>query len=389
MEMGRILVIDFCNYVDYQIGGFLSFARNFINAFDNQLALVGISTGKEDPIGKWFKKKINGIEYDYFALARYDKSKTKRFLPDRFVCFFLIRLYKRRILSLGIQNVLIQRQEILPAVKRFGFKNICYRFPGLENPLRISKYWFGNYLSLLFDKIFFSSFKNVKCIIAAGDKAAISQMCLRSNGKISESSVIKFPTRINTDIFQPLNKEEIRNVLKISESTTLVITIGRLTWLKGWKFMLDCYNLFQKEVPKSRFCLIGDGEDTFKIRDYCLTLGINDKVDLIGKRSSREISLYLNASDLYIMGSYKEGWSTSLLEAIACGIPACVTNFSSAKDIILEGVNGYVIENHDTKLFLEGMRNACNLKRPVFNDNVKAFSVEKMKGDLLKYWQLL
>jgi len=96
----------------------------------------------------------------------------------------------------------------------------------------------------------------------------------------------------------------------------------------------------------------------------------------------------LNAADLFIMGSYKEGWSTSLIEAIACGIPACVTNFSSAKDVILEGINGFVIDEHNVEMFAKGMLKAIKIPTPVFNENVMAFSVDKLKTDILKIWDL-
>lgn len=153
--MKRILFIDFCNYKDYQIGGHLSFAKSLIYAFGNQLSLIGITTDKMDPLGKWIKKEIDGLEFDFFALARYNKSKTKHFIPDRISCILLLRYFKSTILQMNFQNVFVQRPEILPVIKNFGFKNICYCFPGTENPLKTSKYWFGKYGASFFDKVFF------------------------------------------------------------------------------------------------------------------------------------------------------------------------------------------------------------------------------------------
>ena len=72
----------------------------------------------------------------------------------------------------------------------------------------------------------------------------------------------------------------------------------------------------------------------------------------------KEIACYLNAADLYIMGSYIEGWATSLMEAIVCVKPVCVTNFGSASDMIENGKNGYVITNHDKTEFVEKMYSA-------------------------------
>ena len=59
--MKRILIIDFCNYYDYQIGGHLTFAKSLMKAFGNQLALVGITTDRSDPIGRWIKKISMGL----------------------------------------------------------------------------------------------------------------------------------------------------------------------------------------------------------------------------------------------------------------------------------------------------------------------------------------
>jgi glycosyltransferase involved in cell wall biosynthesis len=89
------------------------------------------------------------------------------------------------------------------------------------------------------------------------------------------------------------------------------------------------------------------------------------------------------------MGSFKEGWSTSLAEAIACGIPSVVTDFSSAKEIIVDGRNGYVIENRSVDNFIKGMLIARDLATPVFNDNVRMYSTDKLKDDLLKLWNLI
>ncbi|HBE42069.1 MAG TPA: hypothetical protein DDW27_12845, partial [Bacteroidales bacterium] len=232
----KILVIDFTNFEDYPIGGYLSFARNLIASFDGDLALVGIVTERNEPVGKWFSKEIKGTVYNFFAIARYEKTRTKHAIPDRLMCFFLLRYYKSRILKPEYKNVFIQRQEILPAIKNFGFRNICYRFPGLENPLQISKYRFGRYLAKAFEKMFFNSIGNVNIILASGDEAAINDMINRSGGKVNRGSVIKFPTRINTDIYKPGNKEDARRILKIPAGETVVVTTGRLTALKGWRF---------------------------------------------------------------------------------------------------------------------------------------------------------
>jgi glycosyltransferase involved in cell wall biosynthesis len=86
------------------------------------------------------------------------------------------------------------------------------------------------------------------------------------------------------------------------------------------------------------------------------------------------------------MGSFKEGWSTSLMEAVACGIPVCVTNFSAASDIIHVGVNGYIEEKWDMNEFANLMLKAFALK--INEVDVSRYAISNMKADILHDWVL-
>lgn len=383
----RILIVDFTDYEDYPIGGYLTFAKNLMESFGSELALAGITTSKNDPVGKWFRKSINGTEYDFFAMARYNRSRTRNIIPDRIVNLILANYFKKRILTIGIDNLFVQRHESLIAFANAG-KNICYSFPGLENPLNISKYSYAGPLAKMFERRFFKKLVHVNTILARGDDDAIREMLARSNGTIADRTVIKFPTRVRTDIFKPMDMKSARQMLGLPPDATVVLTTGRLAWLKGWKFMIDSFIKFSEKVTNSLFLFVGEGEDFDEIMLYISERNLTDKISLAGKRSREEIALYLNASDLYIMGSYKEGWPTALMEAAACGVPSCVTDFSAADEIIREGVNGYIVNKHDEDIFNETMLKALKLPRPVQNDHVTRYSTANLKKDLLSYWTL-
>ena len=383
----RILIVDFTDYEDYPIGGYLTFAKNLMESFGSELALAGITTSKNDPVGKWFRKSINGTEYDFFAMARYNRSRTRNIIPDRIVNLILANYFKKRILTIGIDNLFVQRHESLIAFANAG-KNICYSFPGLENPLNISKYSYAGPLAKMFERRFFKKLIHVNTILARGDDDAIREMLARSNGTIADRTVIKFPTRVRTDIFKPMDMKSARQMLGLPPDATVVLTTGRLAWLKGWKFMIDSFIKFSEKVTNSLFLFVGEGEDFDEIMLYISERNLTDKILLAGKRSREEIALYLNASDLYIMGSYKEGWPTALMEAAACGVPSCVTDFSAADEIIREGVNGYIVNKHDEDIFNETMLKALKLPRPVQNDHVTRYSTANLKKDLLSYWTL-
>jgi glycosyltransferase involved in cell wall biosynthesis len=359
-----------------------------IASFGSDLALAGITTTSNDPVGRWFKKKIGNVEFDFFAMTRYDSSRTKKLVPDRLVNYLLIRYYRKRILDIGINNIFLQRQESLLALSDCK-RNICYSFAGLDNPLINSKYSYGGLLARWFEVRFFKKIGVANLILGRGDDKAIQDMLSRSNGSMAGREVIKFPTRIDTNIFRPLERDKARLKLNLPEDVFIVLTTGRLAWWKGWKFMIDSFIEFRKHVHNAIFLMVGEGEDYDRIKSYISENKLADKILLTGKKGGEEIASYLSASDLYIMGSYKEGWPTALMEAVACGVPACATVFSSVEEIIIEGVNGCIIRNRDEQQFAEGMLKAAHLQKPVKNDHVTRYSTDRLKADILKHWQLI
>lgn len=382
------MIIDFSNYEDFPIGGYLTFARNMISSFGSDLALAGITTSRNEPVGRWFKKKINNVEFDFFAMTRYNSARTKKIIPDRLVNYLLIKYYRKRILDIGINNIFLQRQESLLALSDCK-RNICYSFAGLDNPLVNSKYSYGGLMARWFEARFFKKIGVAGLILGRGDEKAIQDMLSRSNGSMAGREVIKFPTRIDTTIFKPCDRDTARLKLDLPEGAFIVLTTGRLAWWKGWKFMIDSFMKFRKEVHNALFIMVGEGEDYDKIKLYISENKLADKILLTGKKGGEEIASYLNASDLYIMGSYKEGWPTALMEAVACGVPVCATDFSAVDEIIIEGVNGYIVRNRDEHQFAEGMLRAARLQKPVKNDHVTRYSTDRLKEDILNHWQLI
>lgn len=391
MKDKRILLVEICNYTDYPIGGYLSFAKQMLSSFDNQLLLVGLSTDKTT-VGEWGKKEINGIEYDYFSVMHSNLNSRKSIIPARLKSYLAVRKYRDKILSKGVDNVFIQTPEVLFALRKSNIKNVCTRIPGVENPMKISRYWYGKYFASIYDFLFYKLVKKSSVIFASADSNAIKKFIDEGKGILSAEKVIQFPTRVNTEIFYPKNKGNCRELLKLDKNEILITTTGRLNKLKGWEFMLDCFLEFNKIYNNSKFVFIGDGEDRNKIEKKIIDMKLESKVSIAGRLNHDKLSQYLGASNLYIMGSYVEGWATSLVEAIASGIPVCVTDFSSASDLVENGLNGYIIKDHDKAKFVKSMIDCLNLSENDLEQkslSLENMSVSNLKKSILKHWRLI
>lgn len=387
----KILFIEICNYKDYPIGGYLAFAKQMITAFGGDLAIVGMSSD-ETPVGVWTKKEIDGVVFDFFSVMQIKITHKKALIPGRLRSYLAVRKYRKRIFQVEYKNVFIQTPEVLFALSKIPMTNLCTRIPGVENPMTISRYWYGKYFAKAFDYFYFKALMKSNVVLASADTKAINDFLKRGNGKLSAESVIQFPTRVNTEIFKPREKLQARLKLGFGETTTIIVTSGRLSKLKGWELLLQSYVLILEKYPDSKFVFLGDGEDREKIEEYLRTNSLINNVELVGRVDHHTLAQYLNAADVFVMGSFVEGWSTSLVEAIASAKPVVCTDFSSADELITQGDNGFIVYERNPRKFCEGIISALDIPENRLTERaaeMEKYAVVHLKRDIISLWKLI
>lgn len=359
----RILFLEACNFVNAPFGGQLTAARMFISALGSRMALAGWTDDPHAPIGRWHKKVINGVKYDFFATDYVPGPRHGRpILPARAMNWFQFKKYGRAILSCGIRNVLTQEPTVMMALPLSKAHNVCFWFPGIEPALSLSRYRWARYFSSVFDIVLNRRLRqHAGKILAAADAEAIEGLRRRANGLLDPCDIRCFPTRVDTSLFRPGNKLSARRDLLIDPNQVLLVTSGRIHRAKGWPLLLDAFAAFRRVAPHSRLVFVGDGSDRTALEATTSRLGIDKHVSLVGYQPPEVLALYLQAADLFVMGSEKEGWSTSLVEALACGVPIVTTRFSSADSIVRNGCNGFVVDR-DPLLFADAMVRALDLQ---------------------------
>lgn len=382
----RILFFEICNYRDYPLGGHLTFAKQMAKAMEGDMDLVGCSTDKSKKLRTWITERIEGYDYRIFYLCRENNTTLRPVVPRRITVYYYVKRHVRMLQLEEYDCIVIQTPEVLLGLPKYVLNKVCLVMPGVSNPLSISRYSFARHFSSLYNKVFFRIARRCRCVLAAAGIEAIAEFEDRSMGMLLKGSVIQFPTRYDSSVFHIRDKQELRKKYCIPAYTTVFITTGRLNWFKGWKFMLDSFSIYlsKSKARNSKLIFIGDGEDYANIENYVNNNGLKDKVELAGRKSLPEVAEYLALSDEFVMGSYTEGWSTSLLEAVASGLPCVVTNFSSAREMVKDGINGFVVEKRDEQLFASRMADALQISvESVLKESneIQRYSVQNLKND--------
>lgn len=132
------------------------------------------------------------------------------------------------------------------------------------------------------------------------------------------------------------------------------IAVGRLAKEKGFA---DLIRIFSKLVGKDKTLnlrIVGDGEEKENLQNEIKSLKLEENVELCGFKSKKELDeLYLDSS-IYLMTSYTESFGLVLVEAESYGIPCVVFDSAQgAKEIIEDGINGFLIQNRNENEFID------------------------------------
>jgi glycosyltransferase involved in cell wall biosynthesis len=358
-----------------------------MRAYGNSVGLVGISTFGA-PKGQWIKDTIDNTEFDAFYFGHAEMSYTRPLVPARISRYMQLRRYKNQIMSLGVNNVLIQAPELLMACYDWGWNSICFRFPGVVNPLESPRYSWGKYLRQIYNIKMYAALRHVDVVLASADEHSIDNLVSASKGKIDRQKLVKFPTRVNTNIFRPIDRDTSLSHLNINKEGPIIVCNGRINKVKGWELVISAFAMFLESHKSAHLYFVGDGEDRGLLEREIASLGINDNVTITGYQSQKNVNYFYNISDLVVVGSFREGWSVAMCEAISCGKRIVSTDVSGAKDMIQVGKNGYIVEGREESQFTDAMESALLLNdyEHVSLDLAKQYSEESLVDDINGVW---
>ncbi len=149
---------------------------------------------------------------------------------------------------------------------------------------------------------------------------------------------------VNIDKFQP-NAEQrnaIRTELNLKEEHILIGSVGRLVEVKNYPSLIKAFALLLKSQSNARLALAGDGPERVALELLIEQQGLNNKVFMMGRRE--DVPSVMNAYDIFVLPSFREGLSNTILEAMSSGLPEIVTNVGGSPEIVIENKTGHLFE---------------------------------------------
>lgn len=165
-----------------------------------------------------------------------------------------------------------------------------------------------------------------------------------------------------------------------------IVTVGNLTKIKGYDRLLSVIARLKTRV-NFNYYIVGGGEEEKHLKMKAIVLNIQDVCKFTGVSNS--VKDFLCTADLFLQGSYYEGFPNVLLEAGQCGLPVVAFDVKGGtNEIIKNGFNGFLVQDNDIESYVESVILALETK---FNkQNITNFIEDKFsKKKIIKEYENL
>jgi glycosyltransferase involved in cell wall biosynthesis len=165
-----------------------------------------------------------------------------------------------------------------------------------------------------------------------------------------------------------IDKQQIRQSLGISNNTLLIAYVAEFIKRKNQIQLIKALKKIEKADIKVLFA--GDGEDLESMKKFVSQENIEGKCLFLGFR--RDIAQILSISDMSILLSYHEGLPVCLLESLSAGKPIIASDIRGNKDLVDEGVNGFLVDVDDFEATSKKLLWAVNNRDKLLEMGVKS-----------------
>jgi len=212
-------------------------------------------------------------------------------------------------------------------------------------------------------------------------------------GAVPANKIAVLYNGVNTNNFQadPVARKRLRRDLNLKDKFAW-LAIGRFERAKDYTNMIRAFSKAVGRTTQELALLIcGRGSLEEEIRAEVRHHGLAERVKFLGVR--RDIPDVMNAADGFLMSSYLEGLPMVLLQASSIGMPMVVTNVGGNPEIVIDGVNGFIVPPRDDEALASGIERVMELsdtERSLMAERGRQLVREKFEIErILDQWEAL
>jgi len=331
-------------------------------------------------------KRIDKINYSFTALFYYNYKKgadsdikteieklgVKFLILEQRRQSFIIKLIKEFLRLIFFFNRRLQRYFIFFIDYHSKIKQNAQRISELLKNLRIDLIYMNNQPSSNLEGIIASKITGIPAlqhsriyVVLNPFEVKAINMWLKRMICVSEGVKYAFVEQgvdpkkctvvyngINAETKPLIDSQEIRKKYGISEDVILIGTVCSIIKRKRLNDLIEAMSIVINKTTYPVKCLIiGEGPERKKITDLSKKKNLHDKVIFTGFQS--DAISYINAMNIFVLTSCREGLPRVILEAMLMGKPVIASNVTGPSELVVNGETGFLAPVGDPYVFAE------------------------------------
>lgn len=171
-----------------------------------------------------------------------------------------------------------------------------------------------------------------------------------------------FPWGVDLGFFHPGSMGDLRKTLRW-EKNVVFLCNRTMEKLYGMDIAARSFASAAKINPSIRLLLFGGGSQKAQIYSILENAGVLDKVYFGGFADLPKLPDIYQSADYYVSASHSDGSSVSLMEALACGKPAIISDIPSNREWIEEDQQGWLFPDGDANALCQRILSAAKMKK--------------------------
>jgi glycosyltransferase involved in cell wall biosynthesis len=160
----------------------------------------------------------------------------------------------------------------------------------------------------------------------------VSEALIRDG--VEASKLVLIPSAVDPEAFGS-ERVDLRTRLALSQRGQLAVSMGALTPEKDPSTLLAAASRLVRDLPDLHWVIIGQGPLEKNLRQQIAGLGLERRVHLVGHLDDPHRAL--TGVDVFVLSSISEGLGSSILAAMARGVPVVATRVGGVPDLLESG----------------------------------------------------
>lgn len=176
-----------------------------------------------------------------------------------------------------------------------------------------------------------------------------SDFTVANSQGLKELSLRSKPNKEIKVIYNGIDTEQFYPDYVKRSGSEFIITSGasRVTHRKGLNYLIEAVAELLPHYPRLRLKIIGEGNTKKELENLVKKSKIEKNVDFVGRIPHEKTPAYYQEANLFVLPSINEGMSNAILEALASGLPILATDTGGSKELVRDGINGFIIRMKD------------------------------------------